>query len=90
MVFTAERLWTENSGKLMMSDSTADQNRSSRSERLLTVVIPHFNQKEFLPRAVASILEGEASEVEIIIVDDGSTDGSEPVLSTLEALRPAH
>jgi xylose isomerase len=27
--------WTENSGKLMMSDSTADQNRSSRSERLL-------------------------------------------------------
>ena len=37
---------------------------------------------------MASILEGEASEVEIIIVDDGSTDGSEPVLSTLEALDP--
>jgi hypothetical protein len=73
----------------MMSDFiAADPNQSSRPEKRLTVVIPHFNQKDFLPRAVASILEGETGEIEIIIVDDGSTDGSEPVLAALEAVSP--
>src|SRR6266446_5645858 len=73
----------------MLSDcNPGDQNESSRPEKRLTVVIPHFNQKDFLPRAVASILEGETGEIEIIIVDDGSTDGSEPVLAALEAVSP--
>jgi glycosyltransferase involved in cell wall biosynthesis len=67
---------------------TADQNESPLSERLLTVVIPHFNQKDLLPRAVASVLKGETREIEIIVVDDGSTDDSEPVLAALEALNP--
>jgi glycosyltransferase involved in cell wall biosynthesis len=74
---------------MMMSDSVAaDRNESSRSERLLTVVIPHFNQKDFLPRAVASVLDGESREIEIIIIDDGSTDDSEPTLAALEAMHP--
>jgi glycosyltransferase involved in cell wall biosynthesis len=74
---------------MMMSDGiAADRNESSRVERLLTVVIPHFNQKDFLPRAVASVLNGETREIEIIIVDDGSTDDSEPTLAVLEAMNP--
>src|SRR6266446_6984953 len=73
----------------MLSDcNPGDQNESSRPEKRLTVVIPHFNQKDFLPRAVASILEGETREIEIIIVDDGSTDDSEPTLGALEAVNP--
>ncbi len=73
----------------MMSDFiAADPNQSSRPEKRLTVVIPHFNQKDFLPRAVASALHGEAGEIEIIIVDDGSTDGSGPTLAALEAVNP--
>src|SRR5260370_36723360 len=71
----------------MMSDFiAADPNQSSRPEKRLTVVIPHFNQKDFLPRAVASVLEGETRQIEIIIVDDGSTDDSEPTLGALEAV----
>src|SRR5438477_2695718 len=73
----------------MMPDSiAADRNERLRSETLLTVVIPHFNQKDFLPRAVASVLHGETREIKIIIVDDGSTDNSEPVLAALEAMNP--
>src|SRR6266403_168018 len=74
---------------MMMSDSiAADRNEFLRSETLLTVVIPHFNQRDFLPRAVASILEGETRGIEIIIVDDGSTDNSESTLAALEAVSP--
>src|SRR5436189_3417 len=73
---------------MLSNDNLGDQNESPPPEKRLTVVIPHFNQKDFLPRAVASILHGETGEIEIIIVDDGSTDGSEPVLAALEAVSP--
>jgi len=74
---------------MMMPDCVAaDRNQSSRLEKRLTVVIPHFNQKDFLPRAVASVLHGETREIEIIIVDDGSTDDSERTLAALEAMNP--
>src|SRR5437868_4817840 len=73
---------------MLSNGSLRDQNESSLPEKRLTVVIPHFNQKDFLPRAVASVLHGETDEIEIIIVDDGSTDGSGPTLTDLEAVNP--
>jgi glycosyltransferase involved in cell wall biosynthesis len=73
---------------MMMSDGNAAGPGGSPLEKLLSVVIPHYNQRDFLPRAVASVLHGEPCELEIIIVDDGSTDNSEPVLAALEAASP--
>lgn len=55
----------------------------------LTVVIPHFNHGSILPRAVASVLLSKRTDIEIIVVDDGSTDGSGPVLSALETADPS-
>jgi len=73
-----------------MSDQSfaGPKGASPRFGGTLTVVIPHFNQKQFLPRAVASVLNGETRDVEIIVVDDGSTDDSEPILAALEKHDP--
>jgi glycosyltransferase involved in cell wall biosynthesis len=74
---------------MTMSDgNAATPGERPPREELLTVVIPHYNQRDFLPRAVASVLHSENCDPEIIIVDDGSTDGSEPVLAALEAASP--
>jgi glycosyltransferase involved in cell wall biosynthesis len=71
---------------MMMSDcNAAAPDELPAREEVLTVVIPHYNQRDFLPRAVASVLHSENCVAEIIIVDDGSTDCSEPVLAALEA-----
>ena len=40
----------------------------------VSVVIPCFNHGEFLPEAVASIIAVNRDDIELIIVDDGSTD----------------
>src|ERR1019366_6845833 len=40
----------------------------------ISVIIPCFNHGEFLPETVASVTDIERDDVELIVVDDGSTD----------------
>ncbi|MDR0535807.1 MAG: glycosyltransferase [Puniceicoccales bacterium] len=41
-----------------------------------SVIIPVFNVADFLPRAIKSVLSQEDGDMELILVDDGSTDAS--------------
>lgn len=41
-----------------------------------SIVIPSYNQQEFLPDAIESALEQKKDGKQIIVVDDGSTDNS--------------
>src|SRR3954467_15717295 len=43
---------------------------------LLTCVIAVFNGERYLPEAIESVLVQEGHTVEIVVVDDGSTDGT--------------
>lgn len=40
----------------------------------VSIVIPCYNHGEFLPEAVASVISLARNDVELIVVDDGSTD----------------
>jgi hypothetical protein len=51
----------------------------------VTVVIPHYNYGDYLPIAVASALDQRDVNLEVIIVDDKSTDGSIEVARQLAA-----
>jgi glycosyltransferase involved in cell wall biosynthesis len=48
------------------------------------VVVPTYNRLELLREAVASVLNQAAVDFELILVDDGSTDGTPRFLSFLE------
>lgn len=45
-------------------------------EALISIIVAVYNIKEYLPRCVDSILAQTYKNLEIILVDDGSTDGS--------------
>jgi len=58
---------------------------------LVSVVIPVFNSERFLREAVQSVLAQQYSPIEIIVVDDGSTDNTATVARSLpETVRYLH
>ena len=46
----------------------------------LSVIIPCFNEVDSIEQVVQSVIEATGSEREIIVVDDGSTDGTQQLL----------
>lgn len=54
---------------------------------LVSIVLPTYNHLQFLPAAVDSVLGQTYPNVELIIVNDGSTDGTAAYLETLASPR---
>ena len=42
----------------------------------VSIIVPVYNSKEFLPECLSSILCQHYSDIEVLLIDDGSTDGS--------------
>ncbi|MCK9267048.1 glycosyltransferase [bacterium] len=53
----------------------------------ISVVIPLYNKVDFIKRALSSVLEQTYENFEIIIVNDGSTDGSEKIVEGYNDVR---
>jgi len=51
---------------------------------LFTVVISTYNRKHVLPRAISSVLGQTLGDFELIIIDNGSTDGTEAVVGAIK------
>ena len=56
----------------------------SNSNLMFSIVIPTYNRANFILKAVESYLQQDYSNFEIIVVDDGSTDNTKEVLSTVK------
>ena len=51
---------------------------------LISVIIPAFNHEEFIGEALDSVLDQTYRNLEVIVVDDGSTDNTKEVLKRYE------
>ena len=57
----------------------------STSEIKVSVIIPVYNQSPYLAECLDSVLAQTLREIEVVCVDDGSTDGSEKMLDEYAA-----
>ena len=61
------------------------RNEETMCEGLLSVVIPVYNIRDYVERCVRSVLAQPDVPLEVLIVDDGSTDDSGAVCDALAA-----
>ena len=68
--------------------------KESDNGHLISIIVPVYNVKPWIRRCVESIIRQTYSYIEIILVDDGSTDGSDKVCDILakrdERIRVVH
>jgi abequosyltransferase len=56
--------------------------------KLLSICIPTFNRASYLPETLESLLPQLATDVELLVYDTGSTDGTPELMETLQRRFP--
>ncbi|RSX55529.1 glycosyltransferases involved in cell wall biogenesis [Bifidobacterium dolichotidis] len=56
----------------------------SANDFLLSIIIPVYNVSKYLPRLVDSLSIQDLADVQIIFIDDGSTDNSLEILNSID------
>lgn len=53
----------------------------------ISIILPTYNRKHCIKRAIDSVLNQTYKDFELIIVDDGSTDGTEEYIASMQELK---
>ncbi len=59
-------------------------------EKKITIIMPYYNAQDYLEAAVKSILNQTYRNVELICIDDASTDNSRSIMNSFEDERIVH
>ena len=64
-----------------------DRNKLVSKKPLISVIIPTFNRETLLKRAIISVLNQTYQNLEIVIIDDASKDGTEKLVNNFQDSR---
>lgn len=75
----------ENSKMVEKKNMHGESDFSNMSGNKITVIVPIYNVEEYLPRCIESIVNQTYANLEIILIDDGSTDTSLEIAKKYES-----
>lgn len=82
------KVFTCESDEASVADEHNRANMEKPNDYKLSVVIPAYNAQKFISRCISSALASDLKEIEVIAVDDGSTDETKDILSWYENMYP--
>jgi glycosyltransferase involved in cell wall biosynthesis/GT2 family glycosyltransferase len=68
-------------------DFVHDHKHTSEGEPFLSILIPTYNRRKFISDAIRSALNQKYQNFEVIVVDDGSTDGTPDIVKAFSDTR---
>lgn len=71
-----------------MKDMTPEHESLASLASLVSIVVISYNDAGRLPRALAALQHQTHHQLEIIVVDDASTDETEAVVAAIAAIDP--
>jgi SAM-dependent methyltransferase len=69
----------------LSSPATSPGAKRRAQESLVSVIVPNYNHENYLPERLRSIREQTYQNVEIVLLDDASTDQSRTILQTFSS-----
>ena len=57
-------------------------------EKIISIIIPSFNMEDYLPRCIDSLLIPDLGKVEILVINDGSTDRTSAIAHAYQRRYP--
>ena len=60
------------------------EQEDKKYEKLLSVIVPVYNTEKYIANTLDSIIDAAIDDMEIIVINDGSKDGSEAIIKEYE------
>lgn len=76
------------SRKSQPAAKSAATSNPAQAGRSVSIIVPARNEEQNIHRCVTSLLEQNYDDYEVIVVDDGSTDGTARILDEIARLHP--
>ncbi len=73
---------------VLLITSFRKQPKAPEGSETVTVIVPAFNERENIEQGLEQLLKGHGRVIEVILIDDGSTDGTGQRMQALAARDP--
>ena len=78
----------ELASKFLPECETVADIKNDNQEVLLSVIVPVYNTEQFLAKCLDSIIEARIDDMEVLVINDGSTDNSRKIAREYEKKYP--
>lgn len=74
--------------ELFLETPIQEKETKTENDLLLSVIVPVYNTSKYLEKSLDSIIDASIDNMEILIINDGSTDNSEEIILKYQKLYP--